>query len=105
MICPKCKAEYRDGFTRCSDCDIELVDKLSEEKDVIVGVDYIEYELVMSTFNTMDITIVKSILEDNNIIYHINADSSFHQAGPSRVLVKKDQAEAAKEILKDVIFS
>jgi hypothetical protein len=26
MICPECAAEYRDGFTRCSDCQIDLVD-------------------------------------------------------------------------------
>src|SRR5437879_5496681 len=25
MFCPQCKAEYRPGFTRCSDCDVELV--------------------------------------------------------------------------------
>lgn len=25
MICPQCKAEYRPGFTRCADCDVDLV--------------------------------------------------------------------------------
>jgi len=25
MFCPVCKAEYRPGFTRCADCDVELV--------------------------------------------------------------------------------
>jgi hypothetical protein len=25
MYCPQCKAEYRPGFTRCADCDVELV--------------------------------------------------------------------------------
>lgn len=30
MICPKCGAEYRDGFTRCSDCDVELADARPE---------------------------------------------------------------------------
>jgi hypothetical protein len=30
MFCPECKAEYRAGFTRCSDCDIELVECLPE---------------------------------------------------------------------------
>jgi len=29
MYCPKCKAEYRPGFTRCSDCDVDLVEALS----------------------------------------------------------------------------
>src|SRR5687767_893252 len=28
MFCPNCKSEYRPGFTRCSDCSIELVDDL-----------------------------------------------------------------------------
>jgi hypothetical protein len=26
MICPQCKAEYRDGFTTCADCDVPLAD-------------------------------------------------------------------------------
>ena len=25
MYCPKCRLEYRPGFTRCSDCDVDLV--------------------------------------------------------------------------------
>ena len=28
MFCPDCKAEYRAGFTRCSDCDVALVEHL-----------------------------------------------------------------------------
>ena len=25
MFCPLCKAEYREGFTRCASCDVDLV--------------------------------------------------------------------------------
>jgi hypothetical protein len=32
MICPQCKAEYRQGFTRCADCDVELVYELPATK-------------------------------------------------------------------------
>ncbi len=32
MICPKCKVEYRDGFAKCSDCGVALVDKLDPSK-------------------------------------------------------------------------
>jgi hypothetical protein len=28
MICPQCKAEYRQGFTMCSDCEVALVAQL-----------------------------------------------------------------------------
>jgi hypothetical protein len=28
LFCPLCKAEYRPGYRRCADCDIDLVDEL-----------------------------------------------------------------------------
>ena len=31
MFCPKCKSEYRQGFTRCSDCDVDLVYELKQD--------------------------------------------------------------------------
>ena len=30
--CPKCRNEYRAGFTVCADCGVELVDQLGEEE-------------------------------------------------------------------------
>lgn len=30
MFCPKCKLEFRDGFTYCEDCSCALVEKLDE---------------------------------------------------------------------------
>ena len=30
MFCPKCRAEYVARFTRCPDCDVDLVDELPE---------------------------------------------------------------------------
>lgn len=31
MFCPQCRAEYRKGFTKCSDCDVDLVHELPQE--------------------------------------------------------------------------
>lgn len=31
MFCPECKAEYRQGFTHCADCDVDLVWELPPE--------------------------------------------------------------------------
>jgi predicted RNA-binding Zn-ribbon protein involved in translation (DUF1610 family) len=29
MFCPKCRGEFREGFTRCHKCDVALVEELS----------------------------------------------------------------------------
>lgn len=33
--CPKCNAEYQQGFTVCSDCNVALVDSLEEEIELV----------------------------------------------------------------------
>ena len=30
MYCPVCESEYREGFTKCSDCDVLLVRELTD---------------------------------------------------------------------------
>jgi len=35
MYCPRCKVEYRQGFTRCSDCDVELVHSLPPTDEAV----------------------------------------------------------------------
>jgi hypothetical protein len=39
LFCPKCHAEFRPGFTRCDECDVELVDELPREpkRRVVAG--------------------------------------------------------------------
>lgn len=37
MFCPNCKAEYRPGFTKCSDCGADLVEHLSNDNLDQVG--------------------------------------------------------------------
>jgi len=33
MFCPQCNAEYRPGFTRCADCDVDLVAELPKPNE------------------------------------------------------------------------
>ena len=33
MFCPVCKSEYREGFTKCSDCDVDLVRQLADDSE------------------------------------------------------------------------
>ena len=32
MFCPRCKCQFRPGYTRCVSCDVDLVDDLSTVK-------------------------------------------------------------------------
>ena len=32
MYCPNCRSEYRQGFTHCSDCDVDLVPALPPDE-------------------------------------------------------------------------
>jgi len=43
MYCPICRAEYRVNFTRCSDCDVDLVNDLPLEQAP-------EYENLVTVF-------------------------------------------------------
>ena len=34
MFCPICRAEYREGFLECTDCDVDLVEKLGPQPKI-----------------------------------------------------------------------
>lgn len=39
--CPVCKNEYREGYTHCNDCDVDLVDSLEEGPSALIaGTEY-----------------------------------------------------------------
>ena len=106
MFCPKCRAEYREGFTSCTDCHAPLVSKLEPLPDARPG--YTEYEEVVSTFNPFDIAMIKSLLDAEDILYFFQGEQFSYVrplADPVRLMVAKEDVEAAREILKDLAIS
>jgi ribosomal protein S16 len=101
VFCPKCRTEYREGFNVCVDCNSDLVDELPPEEVP----EFTEYVEVLGTYNPADVALIKSILDAENITYYFNAEH-FMYVRPLgeqvRLMVKKDEAEKAKEILRDL---
>lgn len=103
MFCPKCGAEYREGFTECADCRVPLVwDKPPEPR---LEVEYVEYEEVLRTFNPADIALIRSVLDAEGITHFIKGEHFIlvrPLADPAALMVKKDEADRAREILKEL---
>jgi len=52
MFCPECRAEYRSGFTRCSDCGADLAREIPE-RDTRVRKRKRDSATTFSTFRNM----------------------------------------------------
>lgn len=100
MFCSKCKAEYREGFKVCPDCNLPLADKLPEE----LPVEYVKFKELFYTFNPADIAFIKSLFESHNIAYYIQGENFMQLrplAQPAGIMVDEEQFEEAKELLKE----
>jgi Putative prokaryotic signal transducing protein len=104
MYCPKCRTEYRDGFYVCVDCNVDLVAELPAEEEPEI-IDFVE---VMRTHNSADIAMIKSILDAEKITYYFDGEHFmcvWPYAEPARLMVKRDEADRAKEILRELDLS
>jgi hypothetical protein len=115
MFCPQCKSEYRVGFTRCSDCQIDLVDHLLVEQprrtpSGTVEAGFLGPEdklVVIRTFQSgLDADLAKSVLEAAGIDSTITGDQGIrrHYLGLAltpgiKLLVRSEDAEDADKIL------
>lgn len=109
MYCPKCKAEYRDGFFECADCHVPLVASLPPEtpepiRDEPVP-EYVDLEEVMTSFDIGEISMARSLLDDHQVSYLVQNEnfSSFYGSVPARILVPKDRIDEAKDLLQDFL--
>lgn len=99
-----CESEYVEGFTVCVECDSQLVEELPSKPQP----EFIAYDEVLSTFNPSDIAIIKSILDTTDIVYFFHGEHFSYMRPlvlPARLMVRKDQAEEASQILRDLDLS
>lgn len=81
MICPRCHAEYRPGFTTCADCGIALVEELDfdattddEEVEEMVGAE--ELEPFHETGSSDELGAILEVLEEHSIPYVVQAGTA-----------------------------
>jgi hypothetical protein len=100
MFCPECKSEYREGFTRCSDCNVALVSALLPEEMDCHGDGQVT---VFVTRDMVEAETVKEVLESNDIEVFISGENSPLPGFPTevRLIVCKEQADFAHEILEE----
>jgi hypothetical protein len=104
MFCPECRAEYREGFKVCADCNVNLVDELPPEREP----EFFDFKEVLATYNPADVAFLKSLLESEGIQYFFKGENFMYVrplADPVRLMVRTDQADEAIELLKNVELS
>jgi hypothetical protein len=106
MFCPECKAEYRAGFTRCSDCDVDLVQQLEDsEIDEHEDPDYVPISTVQGMLEEGQI---RSFLEANGIPTQVAREAVSEEPiallrdglGAARILVPRALAGTARDLLR-----
>ena len=106
MFCPKCKAEYREGYLSCTDCGVDLVPELQSESGPS-HVEYIDFIKIRTYYSRHDAELAKSLLCANSIHAVVFSDDSggIHRglafSRGVHLMVQEEDFEKAKEILYD----
>lgn len=100
MFCPVCKAEYRDGYFHCADCDMDLVASLKK-----LPSDAGEHDPFVPVWSGSEpeFTDVCGVLRDSGIPFRVvdSADFLFHIADRAAqvILVPPSMKQRAQEAL------
>jgi hypothetical protein len=131
LYCPICHAEYVAGFTRCSDCDVPLVEELPSRpkraprpkphdsaRPDLPPRDDLELVTVLASGDPGLMAVAKSLLRSADIPFLVQGEglqdlfgvgrigSGFNVVtGPARLQVGADDADDAREVLAGLVSS
>ena len=107
MFCPICKAEYRPGFTHCSDCNAELVSELLSDRPKEVH----DMVTLYSPNSEIELAMIKSLLDAERVNYFVkNENFGSMEVGPQIalfnrriIMVQDNQLENASTLINDYL--
>ena len=111
MFCPECGGEYREGFTHCADCDVDLVESLPTLEEMPdTGL-----VTVLETDDPAELALAESLLQEAGIPFVKRGDYLHNQfvfgalglgfndvAGAVVIQVTEEHAEAADQALEEI---
>lgn len=111
MFCPNCGAEYREGFTVYSACNVPLVNETPRGKEP----EFLKFVTVYETGDPGFIAFAKSIFQSEGIRYYFKGEgiqdlfaggrlgTGFNPAiGPVQIQVDEKDVEKAKDLLTQI---
>ncbi len=111
MFCPNCGVEYRPGFTRCNDCEVDLVHELpSGERGAeseAEGSSEASLELLWRGTQGGVYNVIAGALEDAGLHYNretLDARLTFSSGyAPLEIWVPAAELNAARAVLEDTL--
>ena len=106
MFCPKCRTEYRPGFTRCADCDVDLVDSLPSQP---APADDDRAVVVWSGNDPVAFGAALAAMQTENIPHHvISAHDQYASVAPFHVpqyeiLVPSEDVSRAEDVIRKAL--
>ena len=109
MFCPECRAEYREGFTQCSDCQVPLVQDLPSAPE---PQPHLTLVTVLETIDRNLLIVAKSVLDDAEMDYVVEGESITDPLGavtlygrkrPTRLQVAEKDEQASRDLLSSLL--
>ena len=105
MFCPECGAEYREGFSECSDCQVPLTPEPPPPPEPEPDLKLLT---VLETVDRNLLMVAISVLEDAGITYLVEGESTpdplggvtlYGRKGPARLQVAEQDEGTARDLL------